>query len=171
HVTLYLLDSDVPENAEADRRITHQLYGGDINTRIQQEIVLGIGGARALDAVGLKPTVWHCNEGHAAFLIPERCRELVAQDLEFDTALEAVAGNTVFTMHTPVAAGHDIFDHTLMRTYFGEFVQELRIDMDHFLSLGSTPTNQGGFNMTALALRGSRFRNGVSRIHGSVSSR
>ncbi len=171
HVTLYLLDSDVADNAEADRRITYQLYGGDVNTRVQQEIVLGIGGARALDAVGLKPTVWHCNEGHPAFLILERCREHVAQGLEFDAALETVAANTVFTMHTPVAAGHDIFDNALMRTYFSDFAKELKIDMEHFLSLGASPTNQGGFNMTALALRGSRFRNGVSRIHGTVASR
>ncbi len=171
HVALYLLDSDLPENAEADRRITYQLYGGDMNTRIQQEMVLGLGGVRALNAVDRKPTVWHCNEGHPAFLILERCREYVAQGLDFDAALEAVAANTVFTMHTPVAAGHDIFDPALMRTYFGEFVKELKIDVEYFLSLGSTPTNHGGFDMTALALRGSRFRNGVSRIHGGVASR
>ena len=91
HITIYLLDSDLPENDEADRRITYQLYGGDINTRIQQEIVLGIGGVRALAAVGLKPTVWHINEGHAAFQILERCREAVAQGLDFDSALELVA--------------------------------------------------------------------------------
>src|SRR6266566_633536 len=150
-VMLYLLDSDVAENAETDRRITYQLYGGDVNTRIQQEIVLGIGGVRALEAVGRQPTVWHCNEGHPAFLILERCREYVALGLDFDAALEAVAANTVFTMHTPVPAGHDIFDHSLMRTYFGEFTKELKIDHEHFLSLGASPTNQGGFNMTALA--------------------
>jgi starch phosphorylase len=171
HVSLYLLDSDLPENAEADRRITHQLYGGDRNTRIQQEIVLGIGGVRALHAIGHAPTVWHCNEGHPAFLILERCRELVAQGLEFDAALEATASNTVFTMHTPVAAGHDIFDDALMASYFDNFARELGISMEEFLSLGSSPKNQGGFNLTALALRGSRFRNGVSRIHGGVASR
>ena len=108
HISLYLLDSDLPENAEADRRITYQLYGGDSNTRIQQEIVLGIGGVRALQAVGLKPTVWHINEGprrvHGAGTLP-RARE--RQGLDFDTALEFVAANTVFTTHTPVPAGHD----------------------------------------------------------------
>jgi starch phosphorylase len=171
HVTLYLMDSDLPENADGDRRITYQLYGGDRNTRIQQEIVLGIGGVRALRAVGLNPTVWHCNEGHPAFSILERCREYVSQGLEFDAALEAVAANTVFTMHTPVAAGHDIFDDALMGDYFHTFVTELGISMEDFLSLGSSPSNQGGFNLTALALRGSRFRNGVSRIHGGVASR
>jgi starch phosphorylase len=171
HITLYLLDSDLPENNETDRVITYQLYGGDINTRIQQEIVLGLGGVRALRAIGLAPTVWHINEGHAAFLILERCRELVAEGLDFDSALEEAAANTVFTTHTPVPAGHDIFDHKLMQAYFSRFTRELGIDMEHFLSLGATPDSQGGFNQTALALRGSRFRNGVSRIHGGVASR
>lgn len=170
HVTLYLLDSDLAENAEADRRITHQLYGGDRSTRIQQEIVLGIGGVRAVRAVGLQPTVWHCNEGHPAFMILERCRELVTGGLPFDAALEAVACNTVFTMHTPVAAGHDIFDNALMAGYFNEFVKQLDISPEQFLSLGLSPSNQGGFNMTALGIRGSRFRNGVSRIHGTVAA-
>jgi starch phosphorylase len=171
HITLYLLDSDLPENNDADRRITYQLYGGDIHTRIQQEIVLGIGGVRALRAIGLDPTVWHINEGHAAFLILERCRELVAHGVEFDAAIEASAANTVFTTHTPVPAGHDIFDHSIMSAYFADFARELHIGMEQFLALGSSPTNQGGFNQTALALRGSRFRNGVSRIHGGVASR
>jgi glycogen phosphorylase len=170
HITLYLLDSDLPENNEADRVITYQLYGGDINTRIQQEIVLGLGGVRALRAIGLQPTVWHINEGHAAFLVLERCRELVVAGLNFDSALEETAANTVFTTHTPVPAGHDIFDHRLMQDYFRGFAHELGISQDHFLSLGATPESQGGFNQTALALRGSRFRNGVSRIHGSVAS-
>jgi len=171
HIALYLLDSDLPENAEADRAITYQLYGGDINTRMQQEIVLGIGGVRALRAAGLTPTVWHINEGHAAFLILERCREHVAQGLDFDSAFELVAANTVFTTHTPVPAGHDIFDHHLMSAYFADFAKQLGLDLNHFLSIGSSPNSQGGFNQTALALRGSRFRNGVSRIHGSVASR
>ncbi|MDO8705019.1 MAG: alpha-glucan family phosphorylase [Sulfuricaulis sp.] len=171
HITLYLLDSDLPENADADRRITYQLYGGDINTRIQQEFVLGIGGIRALDAAGLKPTVWHINEGHAAFMIIERCREYVAQGLDFDSALELVAANTVFTTHTPVPAGHDIFDAALIARYFGHKVESLGLNMEQLLALGSSPNNQGGFNMTALAMRGSRFRNGVSRIHGGVASR
>lgn len=171
HIKLYLLDSDLPDNAETDRRITYQLYGGDISTRIQQEIVLGIGGVRALHAVGLEPTVWHINEGHASFMILERCREFIAQGLDFDSALELVAANTIFTTHTPVPAGHDIFDHHLIATYFTDFVKELGIDMNYFLSLGASPSSQGGFNQTGLALRGSRFRNGVSRIHGGVASR
>jgi starch phosphorylase len=170
HITLYLLDSDLPVNSDADRIITYQLYGGDKHTRMQQEIVLGIGGVRALRAIGLKPTVWHINEGHAAFLVLERCRELVAQNVDFDSALEAGAANTVFTTHTPVPAGHDIFEHALMEAYFSDYANALGISMDHFLSLGATPGSQGGFNQTALALRGSRFRNGVSRIHGGVAS-
>jgi len=170
HIKLYLLDSDLPENDEADRRITYQLYGGDAHTRMQQEIVLGIGGVRALRTLGYQPTVWHINEGHAAFLVLERAREYVAQGLDFDSALEAVASNTVFTTHTPVPAGHDIFDHEFMREYFGTFVRELGVDMANFLSIGASPASQGGFNQTALALRGSRFRNGVSRIHGGVAS-
>jgi len=171
HIQLYLLDSDLPKNSEADRRITYQLYGGDVHNRIQQWIVLGIGGVRALRAIGLQPTVWHINEGHAAFQVLERVRELVAQGLEFDAALEAIAANTVFTTHTPVPAGHDIFDHALMESYFSEFAQELKIDMQQLLAVGSSPGSQGGFNQTALALRGSRFRNGVSRIHGDVAAR
>jgi starch phosphorylase len=171
HIRLYLLDSDLPENSEADRRITYQLYGGDIHNRIQQWIVLGIGGVRALRTIGLQPTVWHINEGHAAFQLLERMRELVGAGLDFDAALEAAAANTVFTTHTPVPAGHDVFDHDLMRTYFGDFARRLQVDMDQLLALGSTPGEQGGFNQTALALRGSRFRNGVSRIHGGVASR
>lgn len=171
HIRLYLLDSDLSENSERDRSITHQLYGGDTNTRMQQELVLGIGGVRALRALGLTPTVWHLNEGHSAFQILERCREHVQQGLDFDSALEAVAASTVFTTHTPVAAGHDIFDHALLASYFSEYVPALGIDMNRFIELGTNPTNQGGFNMTVLALHGSRFHNGVSRIHGVVTSR
>jgi len=170
HIKLYLLDSDLPGNDPVDRSITYLLYGGDTNTRIRQEIVLGIGGVRALRALGLQPTIWHINEGHAAFQILERCRERVKQGMDFNSALELVAAGTVFTTHTPVAAGHDIFDHNLMHHYFGGFVKELGIDIDNFLQLGSSPSAQGGFNQTALALRGSRVHNGVSRIHGGVAS-
>ena len=171
HIRLYLLDSDLPENSEADRAITFQLYGGDKTTRIQQEIVLGIGGMRALRALGLSPTVYHINEGHAAFQIVERCREFVAQGHDFATALELVAAGTVFTTHTPVPAGHDIFHLDLMTEYFSDFVAGLGVSFEEFLQLGATPENHGGFNMTTLALRGSRFHNGVSRIHGGVASR
>lgn len=170
HIDLYLLDCDLEINSEEDRRITYQLYGGDRITRIQQEIVLGIGGVRAKRALGLKPTVYHINEGHAAFQILERCRELVSGGMDFNTALEVVASSTVFTTHTPVPAGHDIFEIDLVRHYFKDYVPELRISMEEFLGLGSGPHGDHGFNMTSLALRGSRFTNGVSRIHGSVAS-
>lgn len=170
HIDLYFLDSDLPANAEADRRITYQLYGGDKTTRIQQEIVLGIGGVRALRAVGLKPTVWHINEGHAAFLILERCREYVHEGLDFDTALEAAAAATVFTTHTPVPAGHDIFQHDLILAYFEHYLRETQLEQRRFLALGAYPGSESDFNMTALALRGSRFHNGVSRIHGGIAS-
>jgi len=171
-VDLFLLDTDCPQNDETDRAITFQLYGGDNNLRIQQEIVLGIGGVRALRAIGRGPTVWHVNEGHAAFQSLERCREQVASGFSCDEALELTAAGTVFTTHTPVAAGHDIFDADLMTTYFGDFVEEgLGMDMERFLALGRGNGEESGFNMTALALRTSRYHNGVSRIHGDVASR
>ncbi|WP_297387193.1 alpha-glucan family phosphorylase [Acidiferrobacter sp.] len=170
-ICLYLLDSDVADNTTADRGITCQLYGGDRETRLRQEIVLGIGGVRALRALGLAPTVWHINEGHPAFQIVERTRELTTQGLDFDSALEIVAAGTVFTTHTPVPAGHDIFDQELFGRYLEPYVGDLGITLDELKSLGSSPISQGGFNMTALALRGSRLHNGVSRIHGGVASR
>jgi starch phosphorylase len=169
-VRLYLLDSDLPENSPADRRITYHLYDSDTDVRIQQEIVFGIGGTRALRALGHAPTVWHINEGHAAFLILERCREYVAAGLEPEAALERAAANTVFTTHTPVPAGHDVFHHPLMRGYFQDMVAQLGMSEERFLALGASPRNPEGFNMTCLALRGSRFHNGVSRIHGRVAS-
>ncbi|MFZ5532660.1 MAG: alpha-glucan family phosphorylase [Pseudomonadota bacterium] len=171
HLKLYLLDTDVAENRDDDRSITYQLYGGDRITRLSQEIVLGIGGVRALRALGVAPTVWHINEGHAAFLVLERCRELVANGLPFTTALEQVAGATLFTTHTPVPAGHDVFDRALIEPYLGDLARALDITMDDLLALGRSPGNESGFNMTALGLRGSRFHNGVSRIHGEVASR
>ena len=170
HIRLCLLDTDLPANQEADRAITFQLYGGDTHTRIQQEMVLGVGGVRALRALYLNPTVWHINEGHAAFQILERCRELVSERVDFDTALELAAAGTVFTTHTPVPAGHDIFDHDLFCLYFKELADQLHTTDERLLALGAHPSNSESFNMTALALRGSRFHNGVSRIHCSVAS-
>jgi starch phosphorylase len=133
--------------------------------------VLGIGGVRALRALQLKPTIWHINEGHAAFQILERCREAVANGLDFDTALELIAAGTIFTTHTPVLAGHDIFDLDLFQSYFHGMVEQLGTTDGRLLSLGSYPGNGESFNMTALALRGSRFNNGVSRIHGDVAAK
>jgi starch phosphorylase len=169
HVRLYLLDADLQENSPQDRNITYQLYGGDKTMRIEQEIILGIGGVRALQEVGVKPTVWHINEGHAAFMMLERARNLVRQGLDFASAHEAVAVNTVFTTHTAVPAGHDHFSETMMETYFEEFYHDLKITREEFMALGLTPKSPD-FNMTALAIRGTRFHNGVSKIHGSVSA-
>jgi starch phosphorylase len=173
--SLYLLDTDLAENSESDRRIAHQLYGGDRRTRIEQEILLGVGGARALAELKLRPTVWHINEGHAAFLVLERIRNLVAQNMPFAAALEAAASNTVFTTHTPVPAGHDHFADDMVLHYFGGFCKATGLDAESLLGMGrvggGVSSGGGEFNMTALALRGSRFHNGVSRIHGEVSSR
>ena len=170
HITLYLLDSNLAENAEQDRTITYQLYGGDNNTRIQQEIVLGITGVRLLRKLNLKPTVWHINEGHAAFQIFERCREAVCEGLNFEAALELTAAGTVFTTHTPVPAGHDIFDKELFCRYFNHYSEKLGISDKQLFELGQSPGAEENFNMTTLALRGSRFHNGVSRIHGHIAS-
>lgn len=169
HAPLYLLDTDIPENSQHDRLITHQLYGGDRAMRIEQELILGVGGVEALKAMNIKPTVWHSNEGHAAFMMLARTRDLVREGLDFQSALEAVAVKTVFTTHTAVPAGHDHFPEGMMQQYFESFYRELGITREIFMALGHTAGNHD-FNMTALAIRMSRMHNGVSRIHGGVSS-
>ncbi len=169
NITLYLLDADLVENSQHDRAITHHLYGGDKSMRLEQEIVLGIGGVRALVEMGIKPTAWHINEGHAAFMMLERIRIMTQQGLDFSSALEAVAAHTVFTTHTPVPAGHDHFNHGMLAPYFENYYPQLKISREEFLALGRAPDTPD-FNMTALAIRCSRFQNGVSRIHGKVSS-
>ena len=169
HVSLYLLDTDLPENSEYDRLITHQLYGGDKTMRIEQEIILGIGGVAALDAMEIKPTIWHSNEGHAAFMMLARALRLVQQGLDFSSALEAVAVCTIFTTHTAVPAGHDHFPEDMMHHYFHDIYNELKISPEEFMALGHTPECHD-FNMTALAIRMSRMQNGVSRIHRDVSA-
>ena len=172
-VKLYLLDTNVPENDKVEHReITDQLYGGDILTRIRQEIVLGIGGLRALHALGLKPTVWHMNEGHSAFLAMERMRLLIEeQGLNFDEAFEACRSNNVFTTHTSVPAGIDLFDSGLLYEYFGEYCRESGIPFDKFLALGRfRPDNhQEPFSMAIAAIKTSAFRNAVSCLHRQVS--
>jgi len=169
HVTIYLLDTNVGSNSDADRRITHRLYGGDRSTRIEQEIILGMGGVQALAALGVHPTVWHINEGHAAFLVLERVRRLVRQGLGFRAALEAVASATVFTTHTAVPAGHDHFPENMIQAYFSRYCEEAGIGIDTLMNLGRGGTDRE-FNMTALGVHGSRHRNGVSRIHRDVSA-
>jgi len=170
HITLYLLDTDVPQNTSEDRAITYQLYGGDQHTRIKQEIVLGIGGVRMLRKLNLSPTIWHINEGHAAFLILERLREQHLRGQTFDQALETVAANTVFTTHTAVPAGHDYFNQEMVMHYLNSFANEVGLTRDEFLNLGTLPKDPPDFNMTTLAVKGSRHINGVSQVHGRVSS-
>jgi starch phosphorylase len=172
-ITLYLLDTFLPENAPEDREITAQLYGGDHEMRIKQEIVLGIGGVHALSALGLKPSVFHLNEGHAAFISLELIRRRVQDGkLDFYSALQATAVGNVFTTHTPVPAGNDAFPIDLMRRYFGDYPGSVGIDFDTFASFGQNRTGaQEPFSMTILALRTSRHANGVSALHGRVSQR
>jgi starch phosphorylase len=170
-VTVLLLDTDVPENVAEDRLITGKLYGGSDELRQLQEAVLGIGGVRALRALGLKPTVWHINEGHAAFMMLERLREYTTAGLPFAAALEATAASTVFTTHTPVSAGHDVFPHERVARQLASFPAELGITAEQLLDLGRAPERPDVFNMTRLALRGAAAVNGVSKIHGRVSSR
>jgi glycogen phosphorylase len=172
-VKLYLLDTNVPDNERLDHReITDQLYAGDTLTRIRQEIVLGIGGLRALHALNLKPTVWHMNEGHSAFLAIERMRLLIEeQKLSFSEAFEACRSNNVFTTHTPVPAGIDLFDPGLLYEYFGEYCRTAEIPFEKLLALGRFhPDNhQEPFSMAVMAIQTSAFRNAVSSLHRQVS--
>lgn len=170
-VSLYLLDTDTPENNAEDRLITALLYGGDLEMRIRQEIVLGIGGVKALSALGIEPEVFHMNEGHSAFLALERIRlNVVEKKLDFYSALQRVASANIFTTHTPVPAGNDSFPREMMRRYFADFTNQLGIPFDELLSFGQTRVNPTDpFSMTILALRMSRHANGVSQLHGEVS--
>jgi glycogen phosphorylase len=170
HVSVYLLDTNTAANSAADRDITFRLYGGDESHRIKQEMVLGIGGARALRALGFAPKVWHINEGHAAFLTLELLREQLLVGRSFDAGLETVAAQCVFTTHTPVAAGHDAFSDGLFVEHFATLAQQMGVQVSQLLALGRAPGVDGKFNMTRLALNGTRRVNGVSRIHGGVSS-
>jgi glycogen phosphorylase/synthase len=169
---LYLLDSDIDENSDEDRFITHRLYGGEWENRLKQEIVLGVGGIRLLDAVGIKPDLFHCNEGHAAFIGIERLRKLVQEEFfTFYEALEIVRASSLFTTHTPVPAGHDEFSEDLLRTYIPHYADRLNISWDTFMNLGRAKENDPGekFSMSVLALKLSQEVNGVSKIHGRVS--
>ncbi len=168
-VPLYLLDADVEGNRAEDRSVTHTLYGGDAEYRVRQEIVLGRGGMRLLAKLGIEPSVCHVNEGHGAFAVLERAAKLVRDaGLTFAEAKEAVRSTTVFTTHTPVPAGHDVFDEHLMRRYFSDAPGWLGLPWEQFFALGASP-DEPGFNMTHLALRFASFVNGVSKRHGDVS--
>ena len=172
-VRLLLLDTNIPQNERLEHReITDQLYGGDIHTRIRQEIVLGIGGLRALDKLGLKPTVYHMNEGHSAFLAIERIRLLMANHhLRFDEALDACRASNVFTTHTSVPAGIDIFDAGMLYEYFGDYCRDGAIPFDQFLALGRRHSSDGNerFSMAISAIKTSAYRNAVSSLHRQIS--
>ncbi|MCD6406077.1 MAG: alpha-glucan family phosphorylase [Planctomycetes bacterium] len=172
-VPLYLLDSNIPENSPQHRDITDQLYGGDRDMRMRQELVLGIGGIRALDALGLSPTVYHVNEGHSAFLALERIRKLVTDEaLTFQQAREVVQASTVFTTHTPVPAGNEVFDIDMVKKYLAPHAIGMGLSWQDFAALGAadkTTQDHKTFSMPALALRLSAFANGVSKLHGAVS--
>jgi len=173
-VNLYLLDCDVEGNSPEDRELTSRLYGGDHRTRIRQELVLGVGGVKALNALGISPGVYHLNEGHSAFASLEAIRERMEYDgLSFDEALRDVAQHTVFTTHTPVPAGHDRFDGGLIEEHLGPLRDQLRISFDQLMGLGRVEPHNGGepFTMTVLALKMSRRANAVSSLHGHVSRR
>jgi starch phosphorylase len=165
-VNLYLLDTGLEENAPQDRDLSARLYGGDRETRLQQEIVLGIGGVRALRVLGISPTVWHLNEGHASFVVLQRIYEFIADGMTFEEALGAVRRGTIFTTHTPVPAGHDAFPFHRVEHHLQGAWGPLTEHRGRFLALGE---HRGEFNMTALALRASGFANGVSRLHGDVT--
>ncbi len=171
-VGLYLLDTDIEENSPDDRGITSRLYGGDSEMRIKQEMFLGVGGIRLIEAMGLKPTIYHCNEGHAAFSGLERLRVYINKhNLDFDVALELVRASTLFTTHTPVPAGHDAFEEHLIRTYMPHYANRMNISWERFMGLGRfNPNNPNEkFSMSVLATNLSQEVNGVSKIHGRVS--
>ncbi len=171
-VRLYLLDTNLPANPPTERIITDQLYGGDMEMRIQQEILLGIGGYRLLEKIGLAPTVYHLNEGHSAFLALERLQRLMeTQSLSFAEARELGSAGLVFTTHTPVSAGHDFFTPALMEQYFAEYIAKSGLSRKEFLALGrQNPKDENEkFCMTILALRLAAHSNAVSRLHGQVT--
>ncbi len=169
-IPLYLMDSDVPENAPEDRKLTARLYWSDINFRIAQEVLLGVGGVRAMRLLGHNPGVWHMNEGHAAFQILERAREVVETGKTFEEAIEITRVNNVFTTHTPVPAGNDEFPLWMIDKYLGALWPQLNLDRDEFVSLARNQQSWGEtFSMGVLALRYSDGRNGVSELHGRVA--
>lgn len=171
-VSLYLMDTDTDVNDPWNRNISDHLYIGGQEHRLRQEIILGIGGAQVLNTLGIKHSVLHLNEGHPAFAILERIRERVEDGMKYQDALDQVKATTVFTTHTPVPAGHDVFPFPLMEKYFSTYLPVLGLDRDAFFNLGINPeAPNAGFNMTAFALRMSAYHNGVSKKHGEVAKR
>ncbi|MCF8360519.1 MAG: alpha-glucan family phosphorylase [Prolixibacteraceae bacterium] len=169
-VKLYLLDADIDENSDADRFVTHHLYGGDNENRLKQEILLGFGGIRVLNALGYYADVYHCNEGHAAFIGLERMAGLIGEkDFSFNEAKELVRASTLFTTHTPVPAGHDSFHDDLLKGYLKDFPSKINLTWDDFMLLGKAFKTEDHFNMSYLAANLSQNINGVSMMHGDVS--
>jgi starch phosphorylase len=169
-ISLYLLDTKIEGNPQWARDVTDVLYGGDRENRLRQELVLGVGGVRVLRRLGLKPTVFHLNEGHSAFLQLERMRELVSeQGLSPDEALERLRASTVFTTHTPVPAGNEVFDPELVRRNLGGLVESCGLTWEDFAALGKVEPSETGFGLTPFSLRTSQYANAVSELHGAVS--
>ena len=169
--SIYLMDTDIEANHPEDRKLSHQLYSGDNEMRLRQEIVLGIGGVRVLRALGVHPDVWHANEGHAAFMTLERYREYVEDGVSGEEARRRVSESTVFTTHTPVAAGHDAFSLDRMDRYFKHYLDRLGLSREELNALGRHPHDDGRFHMSTLAIRMSDARNGVAERHGQVARR
>ena len=172
-VPLYLMDTDIPQNSEWDRSITHQLYGGDWENRMKQEYLLGIGGILMLNKLGIKKQIYHCNEGHAALINAQRLVDFIQNDgLSFNQALEVVRASALYTVHTPVPAGHDYFDEGLFGRYMGEFPGKLGISWQEFIDMGrENPGSNEKFSMSVFALNTCQEANGVSWLHGKVSQR
>lgn len=172
-VPLYLMDTDIPQNSEWDRSITHQLYGGDWENRMKQEYLLGIGGILMLNKLGIKKQIYHCNEGHAALINAQRLVDYIQNDnLSFNQALEVVRASALYTVHTPVPAGHDYFDEGLFGRYMGEFPGKLGISWQEFIDMGrENPGSNEKFSMSVFALNTCQEANGVSWLHGKVSQR
>ncbi|MEK7383361.1 MAG: alpha-glucan family phosphorylase, partial [Elusimicrobiota bacterium] len=167
-VPLYLMDTNVEGNSAPDREISGRLYGGDRTMRLRQEIILGIGGVRVLRALGVHPSVFHANEGHSSFMFLELAREKVSAGRKFDEALAEVSEMSVFTTHTPVAAGHDVFAEEMVAEHFSSYWPQLGVDREAFMDFARVP-GEVGWNMTSLALKLAGRRNAVSRRHGQVS--
>lgn len=169
-VPLYLLDTDVEGNSATDRELTARLYSSDLDLRISQEIILGIGGVRALRVLGYNPSVWHLNEGHSGFLVIERARELIKSGYTFDEARQRICASSIFTTHTPVPAGNDEFPEWLIDKYFSQIWPELGFTREQFVNLARNPHPWGNtFSMPVLALKMADFKNGVSELHGKVA--
>jgi len=172
-IPLYLLDTDIPENSSEDRNITKRLYVDDRDLRLVQEMLLGIGGVAALNAMGIEPTIWHLNEGHCAFLVLERIRILLKKGIPLDRAIETVRKSTVFTTHTPVAAGNEVFEAWRMDRFFQGYWESMGLTREQFYVFGQEIRNPdpNAFNMTILSLKSSKFSNAVSKLHGEVARR